>query len=143
MRCLAVTILGQGGSLDIADLDGDNGFRFFEQSINAGKQVSGIGDFNDDGIDDFITADPDDRTAGLAYVVFGQGESPVEPPVEPPVELPVEPTLSVEMLVDADGDGTFSAEEVEAGDEQVTSKLKWSTQPIRLRTLRSNATSLV
>ncbi|MBE9060908.1 Ig-like domain-containing protein [cf. Phormidesmis sp. LEGE 11477] len=68
--------IGQSGSLDIADLNGDNGFRFSEQFKQAGKQVSGIGDFNNDGIDDFITADPDDRTAGLAYVVFGQGEPP-------------------------------------------------------------------
>ncbi len=107
--------IGQSGSLDVTDLSGDNGFRFFEQFVNAGKQVSGISDLNNDGIDDFITADPDDRTAGLAYVVFGQGELPVEPPIEPSVN----PTLSVEKLVDADGDRSFSSEEIEADDGKV------------------------
>ena len=64
--------------LQLADLDGTNGFRLdgvaaFDRS---GRSVSGAGDFNGDGINDFVLgadgADTDGDNSGSSYVVFGQ-----------------------------------------------------------------------
>ena len=69
---------GFGGALDLAALDGTNGFRL--DGIDAydfsGCSVSGAGDVNGDGFADLIVgalgADPVGRTsAGESYVVFG------------------------------------------------------------------------
>ncbi|PZD73400.1 Bifunctional hemolysin/adenylate cyclase [Acaryochloris thomasi RCC1774] len=69
---------GFSSSLNLSDLDGNDGFTIngvdpFDQS---GFSVSGAGDINGDGIDDVIIgamyADPDDNdAAGESYVVFG------------------------------------------------------------------------
>ena len=64
-------------SLELADLDGSNGFVI--NGIAAGDgagHVSDAGDINDDGIDDFIIgaagADPNGLSdAGQTYVIFG------------------------------------------------------------------------
>ena len=70
--------ISDDGIFDLADLDGENGFRI--AGINPGDQagfsVSGAGDINDDNVDDFaITApfaDPNGiNKAGQAYIVFG------------------------------------------------------------------------
>ena len=64
--------------IDLATIDGDNGFRIvgFELFNNIGKFISGAGDINGDGFEDFILGSgggPDDPTpfAGQSYVVFG------------------------------------------------------------------------
>lgn len=71
--------LGTSGSLDLSVLDGSNSFVLLN-GIDAGdlsgSSVSGIGDINNDGIDDLIvgasTADPHGKEiAGESYVVFG------------------------------------------------------------------------
>src|SRR6056297_3795301 len=69
---------GFAASLDLAALDGSNGFRIdgIDEQDFSGSAVSGAGDVNGDGIDYIILrafgADPDGRsTAGESYVVFG------------------------------------------------------------------------
>jgi hypothetical protein len=71
------------GKLDLADLDGTNGFALSGTYIQgeAGGSVSRAGDLNGDGCDDVIVgadwADPGARNnAGQTYVVFG-GTSPI------------------------------------------------------------------
>jgi len=70
--------LGAGGVLDLLDLDGTNGFviRGLNALDNLGIAVSEAGDFNRDGIADFLVgayrADPFGRTdAGETYVIYG------------------------------------------------------------------------
>jgi hypothetical protein len=65
-------------SLNLADLNGSNGFviKGIDAGDNSGSSVSGAGDVNGDGMDDFIIgapgADPDGNiNAGKSYVVFG------------------------------------------------------------------------
>ncbi len=70
---------GFDAAIDLASLDGSNGFRLngVSQSDTSGISVSGAGDVNGDDIDDLIigafAADPDSRSgAGASYVVFGR-----------------------------------------------------------------------
>jgi hypothetical protein len=72
------TDAGFAASLDLATLDGSNGFRL--DAVNAddwsGYSVAGAGDFNGDGIDDLVIGAPraapgDKDSAGESYVVFG------------------------------------------------------------------------
>ena len=72
--------VGKSGLLNIADIDGTNGFRFSEQFQRAGREVSNLGDFNNDGIDDFLAADSLGK--GRTYVVYGQGE-PIDTNTDP------------------------------------------------------------
>ncbi|MGV0105599.1 FG-GAP repeat protein [Nostoc sp. DSM 114160] len=71
------TNLGSGGSLNLSDLNGSNGFLFLINGIAAGNSsVSNAGDINNDGIDDLIfgasNASPNGKDfAGQSYVVFG------------------------------------------------------------------------
>ena len=65
---------GFESTLNLADLDGSNGFKIAGASAGgtAGISVSGAGDINSDGIDDVIIgASNADNSSGAAYVVFG------------------------------------------------------------------------
>lgn len=65
---------GFGASLDLAALDGLNGFRFegIDWGDFSGSSVAGAGDINGDGFDDMIIGAPGAKGgAGESYVVFG------------------------------------------------------------------------
>jgi Ca2+-binding RTX toxin-like protein len=71
---------GFADSLDLASLDGSNGFRLdgIDTDDRSGFSVASAGDVNGDGFDDLIVGafggDPgDDSSAGESYVVFGSG----------------------------------------------------------------------
>lgn len=75
--------IGVGASLNVADLNGDNGFAIAETtSANAffsnERSVSNLGDVNGDGIDDLIVGNglarnaDNDASAGQGYVIFGR-----------------------------------------------------------------------
>ena len=83
--------IGSGGSLNLSDLDGINGFVIngTNDSDQSGKSVSGAGDINGDGVNDVIigafSADPNGVVdAGQSYVVFGALDTPVTPPLDGP-----------------------------------------------------------
>ncbi len=70
---------GFGASLDLAALNGTNGFRIdgIDADDRSGRSVASAGDFNGDGFDDLIIGayggDPNgDGYAGESYVVFGK-----------------------------------------------------------------------
>lgn len=65
--------LGQGGSLNLSDVDGSNGFFIFEISDSRiiGGVVSGVGDINNDGINDLLTTSDTLGSLAQAYAVFG------------------------------------------------------------------------
>ena len=70
--------VGAGGTLELSNLDGSNGFVLngVDEDDYSGHSLSGAGDINGDGIDDLIIganrADPDGKNAaGESYVVFG------------------------------------------------------------------------
>jgi len=65
------TTIGAGGSLDLASLNGSNGFALnsITTGSNLGFSVSGAGDINGDGFDDVVIGAPNDLSS---YVVFGQ-----------------------------------------------------------------------
>ena len=64
-------------NFDLSSLDGTNGTAFNGVTADdqSGISVSGIGDFNGDGVDDFIigarSADPNGLFSGASYIVFG------------------------------------------------------------------------
>ena len=64
---------GFPASLELADLNGSNGFALngINQYDGSGNSVSGAGDINGDGIDDLIVGAPGADLAGQSYVVFG------------------------------------------------------------------------
>jgi len=69
---------GLSDPLELSSLDGSNGFAIDGEDAfdESGFSVSGVGDFNNDGIDDLIIGAPDaDNANGLAsgrsYVIFG------------------------------------------------------------------------
>lgn len=69
--------LAGGEVIDIGALDGSDGFHIAGYSSELlGESISAAGDFNGDGIDDFIigafTAEAGGVTTGGAYVVFGR-----------------------------------------------------------------------
>ncbi|MFN6476721.1 hypothetical protein [Nostoc sp. DedQUE07] len=73
------TNLGSGGSLNLSDLNGTNGFliKGIAQSDQSSYSVSNAGDINNDGIDDLIIGagytDPNGNSyTGQSYVVFGR-----------------------------------------------------------------------
>uniref|UniRef100_UPI0019523525 integrin alpha n=1 Tax=Leptolyngbya sp. CCY15150 TaxID=2767772 RepID=UPI0019523525 len=65
--------------LNLADLDGSNGFRMDGVAADdrSGRSVSSAGDINGDGFDDLIIgayrAAPNGSASGSSYVVFGSG----------------------------------------------------------------------
>ncbi|MEO1208320.1 MAG: Ig-like domain-containing protein [Cyanobacteria bacterium J06638_20] len=67
-------------SLNLADLDGRNGFILngIAAGDRSGGSVSGAGDINGDGFDDLIigaaAADPNGESSGESYVVFGRAQ---------------------------------------------------------------------
>lgn len=70
--------VGAGGALDLASLNGTNGFVIngIDTGDRSGKAASAAGDVNNDGIDDLVIgafmADPGFRdAAGECYIVFG------------------------------------------------------------------------
>ena len=66
--------LGKSGLLSLADMNGANGFKLAGELANdrSGAAVSGIGDFNGDGVADLMIGAPDAAgTFGISYVVFG------------------------------------------------------------------------
>ncbi|MEO1132080.1 MAG: hypothetical protein AAFX40_05160 [Cyanobacteria bacterium J06639_1] len=73
-------------SFDLNTLDGSNGFIVNGQNPGdeLGEGVSGIGDFNGDGIDDIALGAPNvtangNEDAGRAYIIFGRASTPVVP----------------------------------------------------------------
>ena len=76
--------VGSGGSLNLSDLNGANGFVI--NGINdidlTGESVSGAGDMNGDGVDDVIIGTRNADAKG--YVVFGVLDTPVTPPPDAP-----------------------------------------------------------
>ena len=69
---------GFPGTLELANLNGSNGFRIngIAALDRSGRSLSRIGDFNGDGVDDLLVgapdADPDGNpSAGQGYVIFG------------------------------------------------------------------------
>jgi len=73
------TTVGLSGSLNVSDLDGNNGFVITNGEASdffgLGCSVSSVGDINNDGIDDLIIgasgADPNGSSSGASYVLFG------------------------------------------------------------------------
>jgi hypothetical protein len=70
---------GFAGALDLAALDGSNGFRIdgIDAGDRSGTSVASAGDVNGDGFDDLIVGAPlaaagGDAAAGESYVVFGK-----------------------------------------------------------------------
>lgn len=71
-------VSGFDAEFNVADLDGENGFRLDGVAADDrfGRSVSGAGDVNGDGFDDLIAgaslADPHGRSSGSSYVIFGK-----------------------------------------------------------------------
>ncbi|MGB6167226.1 MAG: type I secretion C-terminal target domain-containing protein, partial [Geitlerinemataceae cyanobacterium] len=68
--------LGENGSVDLAALDGSNGFRLGSFDFYTGWSVSSAGDFNGDGFDDVVAGTPglrflDRDPRGTSAVIFG------------------------------------------------------------------------
>ena len=71
------TTAGFPAAFELSSLDGSNGFVLngIDAGDESGPSVSTVGDVNGDGIDDLIigalSAEPDGRSGGESYVVFG------------------------------------------------------------------------
>ncbi len=70
---------GFGASIDVATLNGSNGFTLKARRSGdfIGSSVASAGDINGDGFTDLIVgafdADPNGDNSGASYVVFGKG----------------------------------------------------------------------
>ncbi|MEQ8318577.1 MAG: FG-GAP-like repeat-containing protein [Phycisphaerales bacterium] len=110
-----------GPVLQLADLDGRNGVRFLGgtqySADEAGYAVSGVGDVNGDGLDDFAIGSPwaygsyPDRTpVGYAHVIFGRdGAYPAD-------ERLNYPTLAQARVRGWSASGQLGADLAAAGD---------------------------
>ena len=60
-------------SLDLENLDGTNGFYIdsLAGTFRTGSHVAGLGDINDDGVDDFSVFSTADGSTGPTYIIFG------------------------------------------------------------------------
>ncbi|MEO1210419.1 MAG: hypothetical protein AAFX78_12825 [Cyanobacteria bacterium J06638_20] len=102
---------GFTASLDLADLDGRNGFVIngIDEYDSSGSLVSGAGDINGDGFDDLIigtrNTDPNGDSSGESYVVFGRDQGF---------------TASLD-LADLDGRNGFVLNGIDRGDRSGTS----------------------
>ena len=70
--------IGRNGVLELSSLNGTNGFVIpgVESGGQSGSSVAGVGDINDDGIDDLVIGTPyaspnGKKEAGISYVIFG------------------------------------------------------------------------
>ena len=80
-------------SIELSDLDGNNGFALngINPGDGSGASVSGAGDINGDGLDDLIIGAPSAYPnyllrSGQSYVVFGfETSKPTPPPREAPI----------------------------------------------------------
>ena len=72
---------GFAANLDLASLDGSNGFKLDGAAAGdrSGSSVASAGDVNGDGFADLIVgayhADPNGTDSGASYVVFGQARA--------------------------------------------------------------------
>ncbi len=62
---------GYASPINLAQLNGSNGFLIVGGTSGLGISVSGAGDVNGDGIADLVVGDPFADNAGAAYVIFG------------------------------------------------------------------------
>ncbi|MEL6476150.1 MAG: tandem-95 repeat protein [Pseudomonadota bacterium] len=64
---------GFPNGIDLATLDGTNGYIFNGQTVGgiAGRSVAGAGDVNGDGVNDLIIGAPSNGSSGESFVVFG------------------------------------------------------------------------
>ncbi|MCI5043696.1 MAG: hypothetical protein MRY72_03275 [Aquisalinus sp.] len=69
---------GIASDLELSNLDGSNGFILDTTEDRSVNKVSSIGDFNGDGIDDFIIGRQRESTnqneAGVSYIIFGSSD---------------------------------------------------------------------
>jgi hypothetical protein len=64
--------VGQSGRLDLANLDGVNGFKLDGEAGSGSGSSIDVGDFNDDGVVDLLIGGPNyNSNVGRSYVVFG------------------------------------------------------------------------
>jgi hypothetical protein len=105
---------GFGASIDLATLDGTNGFRLDGIDVRdySGRSVAGAGDVNGDGFDDLIIgaalADPGgDSYAGESYVVFGGNFTGAVSQLGGPGDDTLTGTSGVDVLLGAQGDDTL------------------------------------
>ncbi|XAL99598.1 FG-GAP-like repeat-containing protein [Phycisphaeraceae bacterium D3-23] len=74
--------IGASGSIVAAEVNGNNGFIMSLSQTSLGLSAAGLGDFNDDGLDDFVLGAPrfdinNEPSAGAAFVVYGSASFPL------------------------------------------------------------------
>ena len=105
---------GFSPSLNLSSLDGANGFQIngIDEFDSSGQSVSGTGDVNGDGIDDFLigasSADPNGNVAaGESYVVFGRALSALKGDIDLDGDVDF---LDIGPLIGVLASGGFQAE---------------------------------
>ncbi len=111
-------------AIDLATLDGTNGFRLDGIDIGdrVGRSVSGAGDVNGDGFDDLIVsaflADKGSiGNAGESYVIFGNNATGAVDVVGTANADILVGTANADIIVAAQGDDTITGD---AGDDRMT-----------------------
>ncbi|MEM9038630.1 MAG: Ig-like domain-containing protein, partial [Actinomycetota bacterium] len=96
--------LGSSGSLELADIDGNNGFAIngLNRNDRFGEVLSDIGDVNNDGIDDLIVSAPKvNNNDGFddSYVIFGFNGSNATPvPADDAFTTDEDSSLTLDVL---------------------------------------------